>query len=114
MLAIVLTLNITLALACLGLALLLLQLRATLRQCNAAILRAEKKTHYALHRAPHYILLGQKGTGQLRQQLVSLGNVQQQINRWAALLSLLRLLGMRRSVLKRGLLTPKISGFQRT
>lgn len=114
MLAIVLTLNISLGLACLGLALLLLQLRATLRQFNAAILRAERKTHYALHRAPHYILLGQQGTGHLRQQLVSLGNVQQQINRWAALLGLLRLLGMRRNVLKRGLSIPKISGFQRT
>jgi Tfp pilus assembly protein PilN len=114
MFAIVLTLNISLGLACLGLALLLLRLRATLRQFNAAILRAEKKTHYALHRAPHYILQGQKGTGHLRQQLVSLGSVQQQINRWAALLDLLRLLGMRRSVLKSGLLTSKTSGFQRT
>jgi hypothetical protein len=111
MLAIVLTLNISLALACLGLTLLLLQLRGTLRQFSAAILRAEKKTHYALYRAPHYILLGQKGTEQLRQQLVSLGSVQQQINRWAALLSILRLLGMRRSLLTRGLLTPKTSGF---
>jgi hypothetical protein len=114
MLTIVLVLNISLALACLGLALLLLQIREILRQFNAAILRAEKKTHRALHRAPYYILLGQQGTEQLRQQLVSLGSAQRQINRWAALLSLLRLLRMRRSILTKGLTIPKTSGFQRT
>jgi hypothetical protein len=113
MLAIVLTLNISLAVACLGLALLLLQLRRILRQFNAALLKAEKKTHHALYRTPHYILLGQTGTEKLRQQLAGLGSLQQQINRWAALLSLLRLLGMRRSVLTRGPLTPKTTGFQR-
>jgi hypothetical protein len=113
MLAIVLTLNISLALACLGLALLMFQIRGMLRQFNLAILKAEKKTHRALYRAPHYILLGQKGTEQLRQQLSGLGSLQQQINRWAALLSLLRLLGMRQSILKKALLAPKTSVFKR-
>jgi hypothetical protein len=113
MLVIVLTLNVSLALACLGLALLMLQLRGMLRQFNIAILKAEKKTHRALYRAPHYILLGQKGTEQLRQQLSSLGSLQQQVNRWTALLSLLRLLGLRRNVLKKALLAPKTSVFKR-
>jgi hypothetical protein len=43
MLAIVLTLNISLALICLGLALLMLQLKEMLRRFNIAILNAEKK-----------------------------------------------------------------------
>jgi hypothetical protein len=58
-------------------------------------------------------LLGQQGTEQLRQQLVSLESAQQQISRWATLLSILRLLGMHRSILTKGLITPKTSGFQR-
>lgn len=113
MFAIVVTLNISLALVCLGLVLLLLQLRAVLRRFNATLLSAEKKTHRALHRAPYYILQGQNGTQQLRQQIAGLGSVQQQINRWAAVLGLLRLLGMRRSLLVEGLLVNKTSGFKR-
>jgi hypothetical protein len=113
MLAIVVTLNITLALICLGLMLRLLQLRESLRQCNAVLLRAEKKTHRALYRAPYYILHGQNGTQQLRQQIAGLGNVQQQIHRWAAVLGLLRLLGMRRSILIEGLRAHQTSGFKR-
>jgi hypothetical protein len=114
MLAIVLTLNISLALICLGLALLMLQLKEMLRRFNIAILNAEKKTHRALYSAPHYILIGQKGTDQLRQQLSGLRSLQQQINRWAALLSLLRLVGMRQSIVKKALLAPKTSVFKRT
>jgi hypothetical protein len=113
MLAIVVTLNISLALACLGLVLLLIQLRDVLRQFNAVLLRAEKKTHRALYRAPYYILQGQNGTQQLRQQIAGLGSVQQQINRWSAAWGLLRLLGMRRSILVEGLRVQKTSGFKR-
>jgi hypothetical protein len=113
MLAIVLTLNISLALACVGLALLLLQLRSVLRRFNTAILRADKKTHRALYRAPYYILLGQNGTEQFRQQLAELGSLQQQLNRWTSVLDLLRLLGMRQSIATIGLPVPKTSGFKR-
>jgi hypothetical protein len=90
----VLAINISLALSCLGLAVCLLRLRHSLHQMNDALVLAEKKTHRVLSRAPYYILLGKGGTARFRQQMTGLRLMQTQIDRWAAVLSLLRLVRM--------------------
>jgi hypothetical protein len=94
MVEIVLAINISLALSCLGLAVCLLRLRNSLHRIDDALVLAEKKTHRVLSRAPYYILLGKGGTARFRQQMTGLRLVQAQIDRWAAVLSLLRLVGM--------------------
>lgn len=92
MVTIVITFNISLAIACLFLLWWLLQLQQKLRRANHALILAESKTHRVLHNAPYYIHQGEQGTQQLRQSLAQLGVMQQSINRWIALISLVRLI----------------------
>jgi hypothetical protein len=95
MITIAVSLNIGLALFCLGVAWKLLQFRRKLQRVTKALTLAEQRTDCVLHNAPYYILKGQTGTQYLHKQLFGLGPLQQRLDRLSVLYSLLRV-GQRR------------------
>jgi hypothetical protein len=95
MIPIVVSLNIGLALFCLGVAWKLLQVRRKLRRVSKALTIAEQRTDRVLYNAPYYILKGQTGTEYLHRQLFGLGPLQQRLDRLFAIYDLLRV-GQRR------------------
>lgn len=90
MVTMVISLNIALAIFCLGAAWKLYQVRRTLRRVTRWLILAERNTDRVLYRAPYYILLGQSGIKYERGQMVRLGALKQQIVRVSALLKLLQ------------------------
>jgi hypothetical protein len=76
-LAIILILNLGLALLCLLMAVILWRLQRTLAKVNRFIIRAEQRTQRVLAKAPRKILAGQARTGNLRLQLQQLARYQQ-------------------------------------
>lgn len=70
-------------------------LRRTLLRVEQTILKAERSTHNVLHPAPHYIIMGQRGTNALRHQYFRLGRQLEQLQ------NLLRLLRFGTSVGRR-------------
>jgi hypothetical protein len=95
MITIAISLNIGLALFCLGVAWKLLQVRRKLQRVTKALTIAEQRTDRVLYNAPYYILKGQTGTQYLHKQLFGLGPLQQRLDRLSAIYSLLRV-GQRR------------------
>jgi hypothetical protein len=95
MLVIAVSLNIGLALFCLGVAWKLRQVRHKLRRVTKALIFAEQRTDRVLFNAPYYILKGQTGTEYLHRQLFGLGPLQQRLDRLSAIYGLLRV-GQRR------------------
>jgi hypothetical protein len=77
MLIIVLIANSILAILCLVAAWQMLRLRRYLAKVADVLTAAEQSTHRILHRAPEFILTGQWGTHQLRQQYQELQRLQQ-------------------------------------
>lgn len=77
MLILVLIANSTLAILCLVATWQMLRLRRYLAKVADALTVAEQSTHRVLHRAPEFILTGQWGTHQLRQQYQELQRLQQ-------------------------------------
>ncbi len=90
MFLIAVSLNIGLALFCLGVAWKLVQFRRKLQRVTRALTIAEQRTDRVLHNAPYYILKGQTETQYLYKQLFGLEPLQQRLDRLSAIYSLLR------------------------
>jgi hypothetical protein len=90
MITIAISLNIGLALFCLGVAWKLVQFKYKLQRVTRALTIAEQRTDRVLFNAPYYILKGQTGTESLHGQLFGLGPLQQRLDRLTAIYSLLR------------------------
>lgn len=90
MIKIAISLNIGLALFCLGVAWKLVQFRRQLQRVTRALTIAERRTDRVLFNAPYYIVKGQTGTEYLHGQLFGLGPLQQRLDRLTAIYSLLR------------------------
>jgi hypothetical protein len=97
MVATVIAINLSLALACLGLALTLRRVQAALQELSATLAFAEKVTQRTLKQSPQSILVGQDSIKRFRQQIIAIKAMQWQISRWASLLGLFRLFGIGRN-----------------
>ncbi len=95
MVAAVTTVNIGLAIACLVLVFWLRQLQLTLHRFNAELSFVQQNMQGLFTCAPQYFRMGQLSIQKLRQQVVAIQTVQQQINRGISLLGLLYTVGTR-------------------
>jgi hypothetical protein len=95
MVAAVVTVNIGLAVACLVLVFWLRQLQLMLHRFNVELSFVQQNLQGLFACAPQYFSVGQLNIQKLRQQIVSLQTVQQQVNRGISLLGLLYTIGTR-------------------
>ncbi|NDJ18257.1 hypothetical protein [Myxacorys almedinensis] len=101
MVAIVVVINLLIALFGFWLACKVWRLRRTLSQAADAIALAERNTHHVLGNAPTAILRGQLGTQELRQTYQQLQPKVRQAQQALALLSLSQTILSRRFLLRR-------------
>jgi hypothetical protein len=88
MVTMVITLNIALAILCLGIAWKLHQIKHSLRRATRWLIIAEHSTDQFLYEAPYSILLGQSGIKYGREKMDDLNALPQQIIRLLAFLKL--------------------------
>lgn len=94
---IVIALNLLISLLCLFVARLLWRLRQRLSRVADVLVRAERRTHAILHKAPHTIIKGQRGTSALRRRYRSLINQVRQVQQILTIVSLVLEVGHRAS-----------------
>ncbi len=92
---IVIALNLLISLLCLFVAFRVWRLRQTLSRVADALVKAERKTHAILHKAPHSIIKGQRGTSTLQRRYRSLMNQVRQVQQILAIVSLVLGVGHR-------------------
>lgn len=78
--------NLVVSLVCLFIAWKLWQLRLTLARAAQTLSAVERQTHRVLSPAPRYIMIGERGTHHLRNQLQRLDGQLQQLQRLVGLL----------------------------
>lgn len=99
MITLVLISNGLIGIACLLVAWQLWQLKATLAAVADALLSVERAVYDVLHPAPGYILKGQAGMHQLRQNYQKLEPQFERLERALALMGVGQMLWKRRSIL---------------
>lgn len=80
--------NLVVSCVCLLTAWKLWQLRLTLARAASVLNAVERQTHRVLSPAPRYIMIGERGTHNLRNQLQRLDGQLQQLRRLLGILSL--------------------------
>ncbi len=96
--------NLVVSLVCLFIAWKLWRLRLTLERAAQTLSAVERQTHRVLSPAPHYIMIGERGTHHLRNQLQRLDVQLQQLQRLVGILSFSLTFWQRREQITR--LTP--------
>jgi|GEM_PF-652623 len=101
MITFILGFNLVVSLVCLFIAWKLWQLRLSLARAAQTLSSVERKTHWVLAPAPRYIMIGERGTHRLREQLQRLDGQLQQLQKLLGILSFSLSLWQRREQVTR-------------
>lgn len=88
MLVVVIGINLLISLACLYVARQIWRYRLVIEAVERRILNLERQTYWVLSTAPQFVLNGQRGSNQLRQQYDGLQGQLRQLEQGVALVSL--------------------------